>query len=545
MDSVGRSTPNQHRIRLIPLMIALFCLAVIAAAFALSVQVLEGLPHIEDEMAYDWQARLIARGKLTVPTPPICPKCFLVPFVVDYEGQRFGKYPLGWPALLAFGHLPIASGLPYARNLINPILAGAAIWLTYRLVRKVLNEPTALLTAFLMAASPFVLMNSALLLSHAWALFLTLAFCLGWLDAFTTPNRLLPERAQRSLPALVAALALGMLALTRPMTAVAVAAPFALHGLYLLIRGPAAARLRLVMVGLIAGTLALLVFVWQFAVTGDPFLNPYTLWWPYDQAGFGPGHGLQPGGFQPVHGAANTLANLYSGADDLFGWMGLSYLFIPLGIIAIRRNLRALLVCAPLFTLIAAYFTYWMSATLVGPRYYYEGVYSAALLSAAGMVWLGRHLARLKIGLRSSTARTRAWVILPHLWRRPLLSLLVGAVSFLVVYNLAFYMPVRLRGLYGLYGVSRRCYRAFETPAARRLTPALVAVPVEDKWIEYGCMLDLTSPFFDSDYVLIVSAGFQKDAAIADTLPGRRLLYYYPKTGKLVEAVRGSGEIRE
>ena len=65
-------------------------------------RVFERMAHIEDEMAYVWQAQAIAGGHLTLPLRRQT-KSFLVPFVVDYNGQRFGKYPLGWPAMLALG----------------------------------------------------------------------------------------------------------------------------------------------------------------------------------------------------------------------------------------------------------------------------------------------------------------------------------------------------------------------------------------------------------------------------------------------------------
>ena len=75
----------------------MFSLLAVAAAYLVAERVFERMPHIEDEIAYVWQAQAIAGGRLTVPTPAH-PQSFLVPFVVDYNGQRFGKYPLGWPA---------------------------------------------------------------------------------------------------------------------------------------------------------------------------------------------------------------------------------------------------------------------------------------------------------------------------------------------------------------------------------------------------------------------------------------------------------------
>jgi hypothetical protein len=482
------------------------------------------------------QARVIARGLLTLPSPEICPKCFLVPFVIDYQGVRFGKYPPGWPALLAAGHLPIFQGFEYARNLINPGLAAFSIWLMYLLIQKVINQRTALLAAFLTVMSPFFLLNSASLMSHPWSLFLTLSFCLGWLDAFSLPNEQLSARFRQSLPLTVAALSIGVLALTRPMTAVAVAVPFGVHALYLLIKGQPATRLRILIFGLISGGTALLIFVWQFAVTGSPFHNPYLLWWPYDKIGFGPGVGLQPGGYMPVHGLFNTLFSLESGASELWGWPGFSWLFMPFGLFAIRRNRRAWMVCAVLPALIAGYFLYWMGSWLVGPRYYYEGLFSAALLTSAGILWLAERLWHVTVSFTATASDP--FVLLPQIRRRPLFSLMMLGLSYLLIYNLAFYLPVRFTEMHGLYGVTRECYRPFQSVLARRSVPALVIVYVQNKWIEYGCMLDLSSPFRDSDFVLMISAGSTVDLAVAETLPDRKVLHYYPGTRTLMESRR-------
>jgi hypothetical protein len=77
----------------------LFSLLAVLVSYFVTDRVFERMPHIEDEMAYVWQAQAMARGRLTLPSPPSS-ESFLVPFVVDFHGQRFGKYPLGWPAML-------------------------------------------------------------------------------------------------------------------------------------------------------------------------------------------------------------------------------------------------------------------------------------------------------------------------------------------------------------------------------------------------------------------------------------------------------------
>ena len=102
----------------------------------------------------------------------------MVPFVVDYQGERFGKYPPGWPVLLS-----IAIRLDL-RAWINPLLAGLGVWLTYLLGKRIFNDFVGLLAAGLTVASPFFLMNSGSLLSHPFGLVLSASFALGWLEIF-------------------------------------------------------------------------------------------------------------------------------------------------------------------------------------------------------------------------------------------------------------------------------------------------------------------------------------------------------------------------
>ena len=315
----------------------------------------------------------------------------MVPFVVDYDGLRFGKYPPGWPAALSLG---VRLGM---RDWVNPFFAALCVWFTYRLVKRLLNEKAGLLAAFLTLVSPFFLVNGGSLLSHTWSYFLTLAFILSWLDTSDNTSRL-----PAWLPVTTGGLTLGLLALTRPLTAVGVALPFFIHGIILLVRGPGRIRRRVLGLGLIAGLLAGMILLWQYAVTGNPLLNPYTLWWPYDRLGFGPGVGLQPGGNNLYWAFNNASNSMRVGASDLFGWPMLSWLFMPFGIWALRRNRSALLVSSVLVSLLLWYLLYWIGSWVFGPRYYFEGMISAILLTVAGIQWLA---GGLKSAKRTSQAK--------------------------------------------------------------------------------------------------------------------------------------------
>lgn len=492
----------------------LISLVAVFLSYWLAERYFERLAHLEDEMAYVWQARVLARGQVTVSSPEY-PNSFLWPFIVDYEGQRFGKYPLGWPLVLSLGE---RFGL---REWVNPLLAGLSVWLTYLLGRRTLGEQVGLLAAGLTSVSPFFLVNSASLLSHPLGLVLSAGFALAWLGAFSTPH------ARRTWwSTLFAALALGALILTRPMTALAVAIPFALHGLFLLVKGDRMTRFRLLSLAGVVILISSLHFVWQYAVTGDPFLNPYTLWWEYDRVGFGPGHGRNPLGHTLRQAWINTRFSLEVGNWDLFGWPMLGWIFIPLGLFAALRKpgkrVEVLLLTSVFPSLVIIYLAYWVGASLYGPRYFFEGLYSLTLLSGAGIAFLA------------------GWPVEPHpvwanvdqedkpVWQRLRPLAVSTVVFFLVGFNLVFYLPVRMDIMKGLYGVERAHQVRFLAAAERINTPALIIVHPKRAWIEYGTLLELQSPFLDSPFVFVYSRGASQDRAVAKNFPERSIYHYYP-----------------
>lgn len=498
-----------------------FCLSLggVFIAHWVTGHIFEAVPHIEDEMAYVWQAQVMARGQLTVPSPPF-EKSFLVPFVVDYHGQRFGKYPPGWPALLSLG---VRLG---ARDWVNPLLAGLSLWLLYRLGQRLFGNLVGLLAVILTLTSPFFWMNSGSLLSHPLGLFLTLAFGLSWVDAFLEGNQ--EQKLPPALPLLVGALSLGLLALTRPLTAVGVALPFVFHAGWLFWRGGRQTRLRLIVFALLAGGVAALLFLWQYVVTGDPLLNPYTLWWEYDKVGFGPGYGRAEGGHTLRQAWVNLKYSLFFGRHDLFGWGQYSWVLLPFGILAVlwKRRWVALPALWVLPALLLVYLAYWIGSALFGPRYYFEGLASAVLLSAVGFAWL----AGLPI-LPQETYRSQTG------WRKARRLLAVAALALPLTASLLFYTPMRLRGMYGLYGVTAARLRPFQTEQAQALTPALVIVHPEH-WTEYGALLELSSPFLDSPFLFVRSIGPNTDRALAETFAERTVIHYYPSQPQRLIVVR-------
>ncbi len=502
---------HTHRADVIALLLAI---AGFLTSALVTQRVFEAVSHIEDEIAYVWQAKAMVEGHLTIPSPPHS-RSFLVPFIVDYEGERFSKYSPGWPALLS---IAIRLG---ARAWINPLLAGLAVWLTYLLGKRIFSELVGLLAAGLTVTSPFFLMNAGSLLSHPFGLVLSLLFALGWLESFwdNTADKTVDNSSRARKHwwyTILSALALGLLILTRPMTALAVALPFGIHGLYLLIRGDTRTRLRLLVFSLIAIFFVGLYFLWQYSLTGDALLNPYTLWWPYDRVGFSPGHGRGPAGHTLNLAWINTRHSLDAGSYDLFGWGSFSWIFLPFGLWAARRNPKGLLLGSVVVSLVLVYMTYWIGATLFGPRYYYEGLFSLTLFSAAGIAWLAGWPGRVE----ETFVRYTGWRKL-----RPLLvTLLLGV---LVVINLVFFLPIRLGGMYGLYNIELADQKPFLTPATQSLAPALVIVH-SARWMEYGALLDLEDPELTTPFIFAWSISTFADSMLANDFPNRTLYHYYP-----------------
>jgi hypothetical protein len=488
----------------------LLSLLAAAAAALVSQAVFENMAHVEDEFAYLWQAQVMARGDLTRPSPDH-PKSFLIPFVIDHEGQRFGKYPLGWPAALSLGVRF------QARAWVNPILAGFTVWLLYRLGTQYFSRGVSLLAAFLLVSSPFFLMNAGSLLSHAWSLFLSTAFTLSWVDGFRDG----PGEASRMawLKTVTAGAALGTLGLTRPLTMVGISLPFALHGIYLLISGNSSQRKRVLLVGGVALLLLSLHLVWQYAATGSYFQNPYTLWWPYDKYGFGPGYGVTEGGHSLHLAWKNTRHSLRAGISDLFGWGTLSWLFLPLGLwVVIRRKEIGLWLISLLpLVLILLYAGYWVGSWLLGPRYYFEAFPAYTLLTAAGIAWL----AGWPLQAGQEWTPFSGWKKIRPLGVTALVGLLFAA-------NLTVYLPLRLGGMHGLYTIERADLAPFTRDETQELTPALVIVHPR-RWMSYGSLLELTTPYFDTPFFFAWSRGTQSDAALAaDYQDTRAVFHYYP-----------------
>ena len=235
-------------------------------------------PVVHDESAYLLQAQLFARFRFTVPTPPL-PQ-FFEQLYVNLRPAVFSKYPPGTSLLLAPG---VAVGLPGLPVVVMNAVSGALVFL---LARRFAGGVVALLTWLLWSTSFPVQYFHAMYLSEVPS-------SLAWLAAWWGVARWAGSGRVRDLS--IAAAALALCGITRPLTAVALAIAVAAV-LFIVARRRTEAPTHLTRREL--GTLAaaaiaalLVVVVWSWRSTGDPFTTPLSLYTqryvPFDGLGFG------------------------------------------------------------------------------------------------------------------------------------------------------------------------------------------------------------------------------------------------------------------
>jgi 4-amino-4-deoxy-L-arabinose transferase-like glycosyltransferase len=487
------SPPNDRKIaptRQDWIAVLVLTLAGLAAGAAVAWGVFERVPHLEDEITYLFQARTLARGALWAPAPPVR-RAFFAPFVLVYGDKWIGKYPPGWPALLALGELVGAGWL------VNPALGGLAAALTYWLGRDLFGREVGALAGTLTVTSPMFLILCGSLMSHPAALVMTLLFALAYLRADRSPGW-----------AALGGAALGAIVLIRPLTAVCVGLPFVVYSIVRLARHPRSTLVRLWPMIVCALLVAALYPAYLYALTGNPTINLYTLWWPYDRVGFGPGIGPHQG-HTLRQAFINARADLRLWVSDLFGWPGLSWVFILPGFVAAVAA-RPKAGCAwpwllfgtfPAF--VAVHLAYWVGARAYSTRYYYEALPALTILSAVGLAWLARRLKSPAAGA----------------------ALLAG----LLCVNVAFYLPGRFDDLRGLYGITRA---PLEVLAAHQRSDALVIVRAE-RWLEYSALLAQNSPWLDGPLVVARDVDPATTAQVLALYPERQVLYF--DHGKFVD----------
>ncbi|MFL5806855.1 MAG: glycosyltransferase family 39 protein, partial [Roseiflexaceae bacterium] len=488
--------------------IVILCIATFALATVIAWAVFDAMPHLEDEHANLFQADVFAAGRVTVEVPRDVDS-FFVPFVINTaEGKRFGKYPPGYPLLLALG---AAVGRPW---LINALAAALGVLGTYLLGRDLFDRDAGLLGAALVAISPMYLLLAGTLLAHSTSVATLMFF--AW--AFVRARR--PAEPHGMRFGVAAGLLLGWAAIIRPWTALAVALPFMLLGLWDVLRSRGRA-LPLYIIMACAAALVCLIQLWfNLAATGSATTNTYRMWWNYDTVGFGPGHGRSEVGHTLSDGFRNLKLDLAEFPAALFGWpeprgFVLAGIPIALGLLwpALQRNgaaqprapaasfvsgiYKEWALLLPAVALVVAQMAYWArGSSLYGPRYYAEAIPFLAIIAARGLI-------KFAAGP----------------WRRRAIKLALPA---LVAWSVVFTIESRTLKGRSLFDIDRHDINTIAAAAPRN---ALVFV-AGDYWTSYANLSWLNAPTLDSTIIFAKDRGPNLNDQVIRDYPGRTVYYY-------------------
>jgi hypothetical protein len=373
--------------------LALVTTAVCAGATWFAWRLFHLQPVTIDELSLQWQARLLASGRLVARAEPH-PEFFSTTQTLTLGGRWFTHFPLGAFVPLGAG---VALGVPW---LVNPVLAALGAVAIYRFLAETTTELEARSVVLLYALSPFVLFMAASQLDHVAALvaiWTAVAALPAWVRSTSAAH------ARRS--ALLVGGALGAAATIRPYDAALSALAIGAFQLAAVRRDRRLASSLAVQVA--AGCVpVLLLLLANRATTGSPFEFAYDA---LNGPAHRPGFHVDPMGdtHTPRRGIYNVSAYLMRLDLVLLGWPVPGLLLVVAALAWRRRATRwDVLVLAVLGALLVGYWAFWGEGRALGPRFLFSG-------APVFLLWAARFPGVLRDRLDRPVLRGAATLLVP------------------------------------------------------------------------------------------------------------------------------------
>ncbi|MGB5871387.1 MAG: glycosyltransferase family 39 protein [Albidovulum sp.] len=488
-------SPISGLYRLSPLVPAVVTLGV---SLILGYYAFERMPHVEDEVAYLFQARTFAGGALTAPVPPEAALPGLEYYLFDIQdGRWFAATAPGWPAVLSLG---VLIGAPW---LINPLLAALSVLLAHAITSRLANRDHADLVAMMMGSSPWLLAMAASFMTHT--LTLTLMLFAWWMLLRATDTS-----TNRTRRLIIAGLAMGMIFATRPLDGVVIGV---LTGLWLLFRAKGSV-IQAAFYGLGCVGTGALALIYNAVITGNPLRQPLAnyldaLWGPGANA-YGFGDQIGPAGgwgnldLWPGHSINEALINTINLAAslqfDMLGWSVGSLALILAFLLWQKPNRADLMMLAVILSTVCVMFFYWFADSYyIGPRYWFLASFPLFYLSARGYQAI-----RARFPDKDQLAFVR----------------IDSVFWFACIFGLCVFLPWRSITKYYEYGNYHPTTR--EDAADGRFDNAVVLVKTTG---DVGSALMLNDPWLRGTIYLKDTGGLD-DAALKAAFPGRDIIRY-------------------
>jgi len=361
--------------------IALMVLITVVGSAGITWFILDAMPHIADGCNYLLQGRMLLTATPAVTTGDFVPLFSKDLYWIQTPRGWVPKGLWGFPALLA------AADPVHLAWLVNPILAGVLVWLTWYYVRSRAGEPIAVIAAAVLAFCPWLWCNAATFMPHMAAAVGLLAFLIAF-------DRL--ERTGSSWAGLVAGIAIGATILIRFQDVAFFAVPAVVWALILFHRQVRRRTVPLacVILGALPGLIGMLALNWWVMGAGS---TNYA----------GPEQGGEPAAGFVASVVKVLAAGAPPGVVGYAAWLHESWaqlsthwlsgcfpaaMLIFVGFAFARRDLRRmglLLACSLSFLLCYGAFVFG-GRSWVGPRWYVPLLPAAAFVIASGLVKAAR-----------------------------------------------------------------------------------------------------------------------------------------------------------
>ena len=406
----------------------------------------DGVPGTYDGCMYMFQARLFSHGMLSAEIPP--EPQFFKNVLVILSDKWYTQFPPGFPAVLTLG---VLLRIPW---IVNPLLGALTIGGIYLIANELYGKNIAKLSALLACTSSFFLFMSSEFMAHTSTLFfITTAFLsFVWMV----------KKKRPLLSAMVCGTALGIALLCRPYTTAWICVYLGIAAIVMRKQ----LSIRHILIGavpLIAAGLAFLAY--NAATTGHPLLFGYIASHGKEHL---PGFHQDPWMEKPhtiIQGLKYLIGNLNGLNYYLFEWPVPSLFFVALYLTFGKKETWDWMLVGWLSSLFVGHVFYFFNEFHLGPRFVYETLPAAILLTSKGIAISTQFLA--------AWSKTPSYV---HA-RSAICFILAGLFLFALLFNI----PATAK-TYQDYGEDVTIHKYLDK---NKVEKALVFVKGHAYWVHY------------------------------------------------------------
>ncbi|MBY0407436.1 MAG: glycosyltransferase family 39 protein, partial [Rickettsiales bacterium] len=261
LSALGRLAMRVQRVPSFVLGMGVFCFMVYVS-WRLGSVFFNHLPLTVDTSAQLVHAKILLFGRWWLPSHPL--RHFFNMYMMVNDGRWSSQYPPGHVMLLAVGtYLK-------ARALVNPLLGAFTALVVWRLAREIYGERVGRIALMLAGGCVYLLMLSSEYMNNATSLFTGSLFLWSFFRLLKRPDW---------QTGLWGGAAIGYCFITRPYSAIALAFPYVLYAVYLLLSQPEKYRRPLLMMASAGCFFVAFQLYYNSATTGHMFTFGYEKSW--------------------------------------------------------------------------------------------------------------------------------------------------------------------------------------------------------------------------------------------------------------------------